>query len=129
VNCRHGLLAIVGLVMSASVNAGNPERGETLFETRCGACHAIEENGAGPKQKGLFGCVAGTQPAYEYSTALAASGLVWDEQTLNRWLENPSALVPGNKMVVRLADNAQDRADLIAYLRIATRDPGECRSP
>jgi cytochrome c len=53
---------------------------------------------------------------YAYSPALKNSGLTWDEATLNRWLINPSALVPGTKMFFKI-DDAQSRADIIAYLK------------
>jgi cytochrome c len=50
---------------------------------------------------------------------------VWNERELDRWLDNPNALIPGNKMVVRLANDPADRADLIAYLRTADGNPAE----
>jgi cytochrome c len=126
---RLGPLAAAGLLLAIPAWAGNPDRGEMLYQARCIACHALEENGAGPMHKGLFGCQAGTQPGYGYSQALTTSGLVWNEQTLDRWLENPSALVPGNKMVVQLASDPKDRADLVTYLSRVTRGAGECRKP
>lgn len=95
-------------------------RGERLYGARCGACHSLDENGPGPRHRGLFGRRAGTQPGFDYSDALRRSNLVWTGETLDRWLANPNALVPGNKMVVQLANDAVDRADLIAWLRSAT---------
>jgi cytochrome c2 len=71
-----------------------------------------------------FICLAGSSRAamegiadYSYSKALKNSGLTWDETTLDRWLTNPSALVPGTKMFFQLS-SAQDRADVIAYLQL-----------
>lgn len=103
--------------------AGDAARGETLYVSRCGACHSIDDNGAGPKHRGLFGRKAGTQPDFDYSPALKASGLTWNESTIEKWISNPNALVPGNKMVVQLANEAKDRADIIAFLRKATAKP------
>ncbi len=100
--------------------AADPVRGQRLYTSRCGGCHAIDENGAGPRHRGLFGRLAGTQPGFDYSPALKASKLRWTEQTLERWLTNPSAVVPGNKMVVQLVPEAADRADVLAYLKAAT---------
>jgi len=97
--------------------AADPQRGAQLYTARCGACHSIDDNGAGPRHRGVFGRRAGTQPGFEYSAALKASGLVWNAKTLDAWLEDPNALVPGNKMMVQLAADPRDRADLIAWLR------------
>lgn len=98
----------------AAPRMGNPEHGKVLYQG-CGACHSIDENDIGPKHRGVVGRKAGTAPGYAYSSALKASGIVWDKVTLDRWLSNPSAMVPGTKMFFLLA-NPQDRADVIAYL-------------
>ena len=108
------LLAAVSL---AAVNnlVGDPGRGKVLYQA-CAACHSIDENDLGPRHRGVVGRRAGSVEDYAYSTALKNSGLTWDEPTLDRWLTNPSALVPGTKMFFQIGD-AQSRADLIAYLR------------
>jgi cytochrome c len=113
---------VVGLLMAmpASAATGNPAHGEELYTSRCGACHSIDDNGAGPRHRGLLGRKAGSQPGFDYSSALKQSGIVWNTTQLDRWLRDPNALVPGNKMVVQLAPDAGDRADLIAYLKRAT---------
>ncbi|MGH8238855.1 MAG: c-type cytochrome, partial [Steroidobacteraceae bacterium] len=82
----------------------------------CGACHSLDEHGAGPKHRGLIGLQAGTQAGFDYSAALVASNIVWSPQTLERWIADPSALVPGNKMIVQLANDPEDRAAILAYL-------------
>jgi cytochrome c len=64
----------------------------------------------------VVGRPAGNLSDYNYSAALKNSGLTWDEATLDRWLTNPSALVPGTKMFFKI-DDAQARADVIAYLK------------
>jgi cytochrome c len=64
----------------------------------------------------VVGRKAATQPGFDYSDALKRSGIIWTEYELNRWLTDPNARVPGNKMVVQLANDPRDRADLIAYL-------------
>lgn len=109
------------LLFVSSAPAADAERGAELYSARCGGCHSIEANGAGPRHKGLFGRSAGTQPGFNYSSALRQSEIVWTAERLDRWLANPSALVPGNIMVVQLANDPADRADLIAYLKKATR--------
>ena len=84
-------------------------RGQRLYQERCGACHSLDEHGAGPKHRGLIGRKAGTQPGFDYSAALIASKIVWSPQTLERWIADPNALVPGNKMIVQLASDPADR--------------------
>jgi cytochrome c len=93
---------------------GDPAHGKTLYQA-CQACHSIDDNDLGPKHRGVVGRRAGSVADYNYSLALKNSGLTWDPTTLDRWLSNPSALVPGTKMYYTIAD-AQTRADIIAYL-------------
>jgi cytochrome c len=66
--------------------------------------------------RGVYGRVAGTVPDYAYSQALKDSGVIWDEETLDVWLQGPRAFIPGVRMTFELG-NAQDRADVIAYLK------------
>lgn len=113
-------LALMQIAQAEAGFAPDPARGATLYSARCGACHALNDNGAGPRHRGLLGRRAATQPGYDYSPALRAARIVWTAATLDRWLTDPNALVPGNKMVVQLAPTAEDRADLIAYLSTAT---------
>ena len=94
---------------------GDPARGKTLYQA-CAACHSIDENDVGPKHRGVVGRRAGSVADYAYSPALKKSDLAWDEAMLDRWLTNPSALVPGTKMFFKL-DDPQARADVIAYLK------------
>jgi len=94
---------------------GDPAHGKTLYQA-CESCHSINDNDVGPKHRGVVGRRAGSIADYSYSSALKNSGLTWDEATLNRWLTNPSALVPGTKMFFKI-DDAQSRADIIAYLK------------
>ena len=100
--------------------AADPSRGEQLYTSRCGACHSLTDNGAGPRHAGLLGRKAGTQTGFTYSNALTHSGIVWNVNLLDRWIQNPNALVPGNHMMVQLASDPTDRADIIAFLAKAT---------
>jgi cytochrome c len=93
---------------------GNAEHGKALYQS-CTSCHSIEENDIGPKHRGVVGRKAGSIADYAYSAALKASGITWDKSSLDRWLTNPSDMVPGTKMFFFLK-NPQDRADIIAYL-------------
>ncbi|HWL71960.1 MAG TPA: cytochrome c family protein [Geminicoccus sp.] len=95
---------------------GDPAKGENVFK-RCAACHtATTQNRVGPGLAGIFGQPAASVAGYKYSPALAASGLAWDEATLDRFLEAPAKLVPGTRMTMPLP-KADDRHDVIAYLK------------
>ena len=95
--------------------AGNPTHGEQVYKA-CALCHALDRNGAGPKHAGVFGRTAGTVPDYRYSPALQRSGIVWNDETLDKWLADPPALVPGTKMFYAV-ESPQDRADVIEFLK------------
>jgi cytochrome c len=121
---RHGgiVAAMAVLVMAAAPAraGGDPERGRIVY-AQCQICHQIQRNGIGPKHLGLFGRKAGSLRDYNYSTALKNSGIVWNEQTLDRWLQGPSKMVPGTKMIFAGLSDPQERADVIAYLKQATK--------
>jgi cytochrome c len=115
--CAFALVASYGRTTQATDMAplgGDPANGKALYQA-CQACHSIEENDLGPRHRGVVGRRAGSVADYNYSAALKSSGLTWDSSTLDRWLSNPSALVPGTKMFFKI-DDARSRADIIAYL-------------
>lgn len=107
---------VVFLTQAFSVHAGDAVRGRQLYESRCVACHSIDDNRAGPAHKGVFGRKAGLARGFDYSPAVRASRLTWNEKTLDRWLANPEKLIPGQKMGFSVPE-AQDRADLIEFLK------------
>jgi cytochrome c len=102
-------------IASGPTMQGDPSHGKQLYQA-CAACHTVEENDIGPLHRGVVGRRAGSVPDYNYSAALKSSGILWNETQLDRWLKNPSELVPGTKMFFKL-DDAQMRADIIAYLK------------
>ena len=106
------LLAVCG---GAAAADGDPVRGEQAYEARCGACHAVEHDRIGPRHAGVLGRRAGSVPGFGYSPALRSSRVVWETATLERWLADPEALIPGQRMGYRLQDAAL-RADIVAYL-------------
>lgn len=91
-------------------------RGAEVYQAKCGACHSLDQNRIGPKHRGVFGRKAGSVPDFSYTAALKKSGIVWNEKTLDRWLQGPTKMVPGTAMGFQLRD-AQERADVIAYLK------------
>ena len=98
-----------------SFASGDAAHGAKVYQD-CMICHSLDENEIGPKHRDVFGSKAGSVPGYDYSATLKAANIVWDETTLDTWLTDPQALVPGTKMTFSV-DNAQDRADVIAFLK------------
>lgn len=116
------LLCFVGVAQGAQPgpDAAGLARGAAIYE-RCGACHAIDRNRTGPQHCGLFGRRAGTAPGFDdYSVAMRKAGLVWNARTLDQFLRNPAAMVPGTTMGYAGIADAGERADLIAWLQQAT---------
>ncbi|MCZ8131049.1 MAG: cytochrome c family protein [Steroidobacteraceae bacterium] len=128
---RHASLLIASALLASPPVAGRAgeapsaadlRRGQLLF-LQCRACHALgteTEGKVGPPLGGVMGRQAAAAPGFTYSTALAGAGLTWDEATLDRWLQQPTALVPGTSMVYAGLAKPEDRRQLIAYLRQAT---------
>jgi cytochrome c len=95
--------------------AGDPAHGAKVYQD-CMICHSIDKNEIGPRHRNVFGSKAGSVPDYDYSAALKALSIFWNETTLDQWLSDPQAFVPGTKMTFSV-DDAQDRADVIAFLK------------
>jgi cytochrome c len=115
VSLLFAALALHAAAGSSARAAGDADRGQKIYQA-CQDCHDLDKNDVGPKHRGVFGRRAGTVPDYDYSDALKHSGIVWNEATLDKWLTDPQALVPGAKMFFHL-ESAQDRADVIAFLK------------
>jgi len=115
---------VVGfLVTQAFAQAGNAARGERVFNQQCKTCHSLEDGPSitGPTLHGVFGRKAGTAPGFESSPEMIKSGIVWDETTLAEYSRDPKAKVPGTKMVFNGIKQAGQLADLVAYLKQATK--------
>src|SRR5260221_1448088 len=112
-----GAMAALPLGSSPGRAAGDAAAGKQAFTTTCGACHSTEPgvNKIGPSLAGIVGSKSGTVPGYNFSPALKAANITWDEQTLDKFLANPSADVHGTKMVISVP-NAEHRQNIIAYL-------------
>jgi cytochrome c2 len=114
--------ALTLAVTGVAAGAGDAARGQQIFQ-RCYACHSIEPDEAaalqGPPLFRIVGRPAAAIAGFDYSQAMrekAAAGLVWDAATLDRYIADPEAVVPGTLMSVPPMSDAQERADLIAYL-------------
>lgn len=112
-------VALLALAAGAARGEGDAARGAAAFQA-CAACHSTEPGRhlTGPSLANLFGRKAGTSEKFlRYSDALARSGVVWNEQTLDAWLKDPAKFIPGNDMVFPGIKEDAARRDLIAFLK------------
>jgi cytochrome c len=117
------LLVVGGLLAAAGAHAdGDAARGKKLFE-ECAACHSLERgvNNVGPGLNGVFERKAGELADFRFSPAMKKSGLAWSARTLDIFLADPQQEINGNRMPYSGMVDARDRADLIEYLRGATK--------
>ncbi len=126
------------LIMAAAVTAlaaglasaqetGNAHRGGELYRA-CVACHSLQPDNhlTGPSLAGALGREAGKAAGFDrYSAGLKASEFVWDADTLNAWLADPQAMIPGTTMTFPGIEDDQARADLVAFLAVAMAPSGE----
>lgn len=105
----------------AAAQTASTENGQSVFRV-CRACHLVGDNArnaVGPQLNSIVGRRAGSVDGYAYSPnlkELGTGGLVWTEQVLDRYIENPKVVVPNGKMAFGGVKDGADRADLIAYL-------------
>jgi len=109
----------------SAFSEGNATRGQRVFGA-CAACHSLQpdQSMTGPSLAGLWNRKAGSLASFSrYSAALQSANIVWNDKTLDDWVTDPQHLVPGNEMTFAGIKDAQQRADLLAFLKEATR-PG-----
>lgn len=112
-----------GQSQAGQSQVGQSQQGQTGW-IQCRACHSLEAGAPhklGPNLTGIIGQPAASRAGFNYSPALKASGLVWDRATLDRWIEKPSAVLKGHRMVFIGMPDAARRAALIDF--IANRSP------
>jgi cytochrome c len=112
------LMSAVGITRAEAL-VGDAVRGERLFWS-CRTCHYPEKivgHNNGPSLWNIFGQQAGSQPGFEYSEAFQAVNFIWTPALMDIWLRDPTKFVPGNNMMNSVIENAQDRYDIIEYLK------------
>lgn len=132
-SARHALAVVAACLWSGAATGqdmGDETRGEAVFG-KCRGCHTVGQgarNGIGPHLNEVFGRVAGGLEGFRYSKAVqraGAKGLEWHLDTLDAFLTQPKALIPGTRMSFRGLDDPQDRADVLAYLRGYSVSPAD----
>ena len=101
------------------------EAGEKLFDAECRRCHAPDASDAsyGPQLENIIGRGAGAVPGFEYSDALAGSGIVWTPAALRAWMEDNDGFMPGTKMRHVGINDRTVQDFILAYLAsISTAD-------
>jgi len=116
--------ALIAELPPAYANA-DLSNGEAKFAV-CRACHTLNQGGddmTGPNLWGIFGRKAGSKPGFTYSDDLKNAGWVWDAPRINTWITNPHAVLAGTKMTFIGMPDANDRRDVIAFLKVETSPP------
>jgi len=113
-------------VQTAFAADGNAARGQRVFGA-CAACHSLQsdQNMTGPSLADVWNRKAGSLASFDrYSDALKSSNIVWNDKTLDEWINDPQHVVSGNQMTFAGIKDARQRADLLAYLKEATQKGG-----
>jgi cytochrome c len=117
---RFGFLVLCASAISMPAMAADAAKGKTLFEA-CGKCHATTADSdatlVGPTLKGVVGRKAAAIEDFRYSSAMRASGLTWNEQSLKEYITDPQAKVKGNRMALKSTFEPAEIDDIIAYLK------------
>jgi cytochrome c len=118
-----GAVVLVPLALVAQAQGvGDAQRGAQVF-AQCKICHSLEagKNMVGPSLHGLIGRKAGSVPGYAYSPAMKNANVTWTDDTLSKYLSDPKAFIPGDKMAFAGVKDPSKLGDLLAYLNQATK--------
>jgi cytochrome c len=112
------LAAVLVLSIGPAHAAGDPAKGQQVFQSQCAACHSVSPGVTlfGPSLAAVYGKPAAGVAGYAYSPALTKAHLVWTAAALDKFLTAPQTDVPGTKMPFAGLSDPQQRQDVIAYL-------------
>ena len=113
------LAAAFALASGSAMAAGDAAKGAKVFK-KCKVCHTVNKDGknrVGPNLFGIAGSKAGARKGFRYSKAMKASGITWDDDTLDKFLTKPKKFLKGTKMGFAGLKKAGQRADVITYLK------------
>src|SRR5436189_5192202 len=111
-----GALVLLGL-FTAAVAAADVEHGKALYQT-CAACHTERPDALGPSLKGVVGRKSAALDDFRYSNPMRRANLVWDEDNLRAYIQDPQTKVKGNRMPYGGLSDPKDVDDIIAYLKV-----------
>jgi cytochrome c len=124
----RNVLILASLLVPMSFVAAHAEGGDPVMGKRqfapCSACHSLaagEANKVGPNLHGIFGRKSGTKDDFTYSDAMKKAAIVWDEAKIDKYITKPQEFIPGNKMAFIGIAKEDVRANIIAYLKEATK--------
>ena len=115
---------LFALLAGTALAAGDPGRGAQVFRW-CMACHSVNpgEHSTAPSLANLWHRKAGTAEGFPgYSSALKGANVEWNENSLDKWLSGPQQFIPGTSMTFQGIRDAQERADVIAYLKAVSEN-------
>ncbi len=116
------LLALAAWAISSRAmgqDVADVAKGQNVFRRTCGMCHSADRgtNRIGPSLFGVVGRRSATVDGFVYSSAMKKRAVTWDEQTLDKYLEDPRAFAPGTKMTFAGLRKPEERRQVIAYLK------------
>ncbi|HEY1798958.1 MAG TPA: cytochrome c family protein [Stellaceae bacterium] len=117
------MLPLLLVLMAMTIPAGAQSAGGAVFN-RCKVCHSLAAGAhspVGPNLHELYGRTAGTEAGFAFSPAMQKSGVVWNDDTLAKFLRDPQGFIPGNRMGFPGIKDDKALIDLLAYLKQATQ--------
>jgi cytochrome c len=109
--------AVLLALFTTTAAAADIEHGKALFQT-CVACHTERPDALGPSLKGVVGRKSGVLEDFRYSNAMKRANLIWDDDNLRAYIQDPQAKVKGNRMPYGGLTDPKDVDDIVAYLKV-----------
>lgn len=107
---------VILITASGFGQAPAPGSGKDLFERSCGGCHALDRDKEGSRLGGVYGRRACSVDTFDYSKALKAANITWNDESLEKWLSGREQMVPNTDMAFHL-ERADERREIVAFLK------------